>query len=280
MTIGERIKIFRENSDMTQEVLAAKIGTTKQTIYKYENNVITNIPSDKIERLADIFGISPIVLMGWDNDFAVIEQELYKANARNILNNPSSSIKEKCLAKIQEYLCLFARSVKLTKSQGQEFHPDFNTYISMMLNQERQKRNMDIEVYNELKKEYGTCPGIEEGSSYWYSKRNVVVDNDNDNNDDDDENEIDLKLDLNKSEEEMIEKYRCLDNSGKETVTSVLDIQYNRCMSNTTDERCTVSDNVVAYKTPILNAAHERTDIEVTDEMRQHDEDIMDDENF
>ena len=29
-----------------------------------------------------------------------------------------------------------------------------------------------------------------------------------------------------------------------------------------------------------LNAAHERTDIEVTAEMRQHDDDIMDDENF
>jgi len=30
----------------------------------------------------------------------------------------------------------------------------------------------------------------------------------------------------------------------------------------------------------LLNAAHERTDIEVTDEMRKHDDDIMDDENF
>lgn len=29
-----------------------------------------------------------------------------------------------------------------------------------------------------------------------------------------------------------------------------------------------------------LNAAHERTDIEVTDEMKKHDEDIMDDDNF
>lgn len=29
-----------------------------------------------------------------------------------------------------------------------------------------------------------------------------------------------------------------------------------------------------------LNAAHERTDIEVTDEMRKHDDDIMDDDNF
>lgn len=30
----------------------------------------------------------------------------------------------------------------------------------------------------------------------------------------------------------------------------------------------------------IINAAHERTDLEVTDEMRKHDDDIMDDENF
>lgn len=29
-----------------------------------------------------------------------------------------------------------------------------------------------------------------------------------------------------------------------------------------------------------IQAAHERTDIEVTDEMRQYDDDIMDDENF
>lgn len=46
-------------------------------------------------------------------------------------------------------------------------------------------------------------------------------------------------------------------------------------------------DNMVLLKKvyprvhePLLNAAHERTDIEVTDEMRQHDDDIMGDENF
>ena len=29
-----------------------------------------------------------------------------------------------------------------------------------------------------------------------------------------------------------------------------------------------------------LNAAHERTDIEVTDDMKKHDDDIMDDDDF
>ena len=30
----------------------------------------------------------------------------------------------------------------------------------------------------------------------------------------------------------------------------------------------------------ITQAAHERTDIEVTDEMKKHDDDIMDDDGF
>lgn len=67
MTIGERIKYLREGRHMTQEELALKIGTTKQTIYKYENNIITNIPSDKIEAMAAVLSVSPVVLMGWNN---------------------------------------------------------------------------------------------------------------------------------------------------------------------------------------------------------------------
>lgn len=34
------------------------------------------------------------------------------------------------------------------------------------------------------------------------------------------------------------------------------------------------------FEEPILNAAHERTDIDITEEMKKTDEDIMDDENF
>lgn len=39
------------------------------------------------------------------------------------------------------------------------------------------------------------------------------------------------------------------------------------------------SERLLTYKN-ILNAAHERTDIEVTEEMKKHDDNIMDDENF
>lgn len=65
---GDKIKNLRINNKMTLEEVGEKIGVSKQTLYKYENNIITNIPSDKIEGLAKVFNISPAVIMGWDKD--------------------------------------------------------------------------------------------------------------------------------------------------------------------------------------------------------------------
>jgi repressor LexA len=67
MTIGERIKKCRKNLRMSQEELAIKLNTTKQAIYKYESNIVTNIPMDKIEVMSSIFGVTPSYLMGWDD---------------------------------------------------------------------------------------------------------------------------------------------------------------------------------------------------------------------
>ena len=66
MTVGDRIKELREKSDMTQVELADKINASKQTVYKYENNVVTNIPSDTIEKIAKVFNVSEAYLMGWE----------------------------------------------------------------------------------------------------------------------------------------------------------------------------------------------------------------------
>ena len=49
MTVGERIQLLRKKTGMSQIDFATKINVSKQTLYKYENNLITNIPSDKIE---------------------------------------------------------------------------------------------------------------------------------------------------------------------------------------------------------------------------------------
>lgn len=67
MTVGERIKKEREKFNISQTELAQKIGVSKQTLYKYETNIITNIPSDTIERTANVLNCSPAYLMGWDD---------------------------------------------------------------------------------------------------------------------------------------------------------------------------------------------------------------------
>lgn len=67
MTISNKIKRLRKAAKISQVELAKKLGTTKQTIYKYENGLITNIPSDKIEIMASLFDTTPQYLMGWED---------------------------------------------------------------------------------------------------------------------------------------------------------------------------------------------------------------------
>ena len=52
MTVGDRIRERREYLGISQIELAKRIHVLKQTLYKYEMNIITNIPSDKIEKMA------------------------------------------------------------------------------------------------------------------------------------------------------------------------------------------------------------------------------------
>ena len=75
-------------------------------------------------------------------------------------------------------------------------------------------------------------------------------------------------FDIKPSEIEHIKKYRALDAHGKDMVDTVLIKEYDRCI---TGEKITNIDR--SYLIP--NAAHERTDIDVTDDMVKHDDDIM-----
>lgn len=66
MNIGQRIKEARERKGLTQEELGKFCNSTKQTIYKYETGIVTNIPTDKIEQIADALNVLPQYLTGWE----------------------------------------------------------------------------------------------------------------------------------------------------------------------------------------------------------------------
>lgn len=69
----------------------------------------------------------------------------------------------------------------------------------------------------------------------------------------------------------LIKKYRSLDPHGKDMVGTVLNKEFDRCQSMKKAEITPLPDR--SYLDPV--AAHERTDIEVTDEMRQYDDELM-----
>lgn len=105
--------------------------------------------------------------------------------------------------------------------------------------------------------------------------------------------EILYSYELKASEFEHIEKYRSLDPHGQQTVNIVLDRELDRTgqlleaqnritelegqASKLTELQSKIQKDK-SYLRPV--AAHERTDIEVTDEMRKADDDLMNDEDL
>ncbi|MBR2971755.1 MAG: helix-turn-helix domain-containing protein [Clostridia bacterium] len=65
---SSKLKELRKSKGMTLDELAEMIGTSKQTIHRYENGTITNVPPEKVESLASALGTTPGELMGWDSE--------------------------------------------------------------------------------------------------------------------------------------------------------------------------------------------------------------------
>ena len=65
-TQGRRIRQLREKQGLSLEDLGKAIGTTRQNIFKYESGDITNIPYDKLKKIADTLGTDPWYILGWE----------------------------------------------------------------------------------------------------------------------------------------------------------------------------------------------------------------------
>ena len=70
---GDRIRELRIQHDMTLDDVARYLGINRQAVYKYEQGIVTNIPLDKIEKMADLFGTTPDYIAGWSDE----EKPLY-----------------------------------------------------------------------------------------------------------------------------------------------------------------------------------------------------------
>ena len=66
MKMGDKIRCHRQNKHLTLDEVASKVGVSRQTMSRYETGVINNIPSDKLEKIAEVLDITPAYIMGWD----------------------------------------------------------------------------------------------------------------------------------------------------------------------------------------------------------------------
>lgn len=73
MEMGEIIKELRIKNDLTMEQLADRLGVGKSAVNKWEKGYVTNIKRPTIKKMAEIFGVSPAYLMGYET-FDTAEQ--------------------------------------------------------------------------------------------------------------------------------------------------------------------------------------------------------------
>lgn len=81
---GIRLRQLREERGLSRTALAKKLGVSKETVYRYENNV--QVPSlDRTKQIAVILRTSIDYLVGLDNQYTLKFPELSKEQ-RNALN--------------------------------------------------------------------------------------------------------------------------------------------------------------------------------------------------
>ena len=99
MTIGQRIKAYRESKGWSLSELAKRTGySSRSTIYYIETGK-TELNSSSVMKFAEVFGITPTELLGWgkplpDEDLALIEEVCQDVTLYNRLMDYVRKLKE------------------------------------------------------------------------------------------------------------------------------------------------------------------------------------------
>lgn len=99
MKTGDKIRLLRLKNKMSQEELGKKLNISKQAVYKYEKDIIDEIPLSKIKLLADIFQVSPAYLTGWEH----VEPTVQKAVKIPVLGRVAAGIPIEAIEDVLDY---------------------------------------------------------------------------------------------------------------------------------------------------------------------------------
>ena len=108
MTRGQRIKAKREELNIPQTDFAKRVNISKQTLYKYENDIVTNIPYDKVVEMANALGVTPAYIFGWEGPSA--EERLLNAYINNAQDQEFLDLYHKADPVIRQAVLNFLRN--------------------------------------------------------------------------------------------------------------------------------------------------------------------------
>lgn len=260
--VGNRIKQARTLRNLTLDDVANEIGVAKSTVQRYENGLIIKPKLPVLQAIADSLRVNPAWISGQDvpmtNDDSLnslLKCRLDEINMTLEDVSKKSGVSLHWLKHIDSFIPgEFGNDeigyTWITKVAGVIGLPG-STLRAALARQE-------IPVYD--------GPNLTPEEAFKQAQEDFKEQYRNDN----------TEILVSQTELEHICKYRFIDEKGKHTVDTVLEMEYIRCKPPI--ENSNVIKLGESYLEP--NAAHERTDIEVTDEMRKHDDDIMDDPDF
>ena len=85
LKIMKRIKEKRLELGLSFQELSRKTGISSSTLQRYETGYISNVPLSKLKPLSKALGVTPIYLMGWEDEKTEKAPELLE-DEKEILN--------------------------------------------------------------------------------------------------------------------------------------------------------------------------------------------------
>lgn len=76
MTVGQRIKLKREEKGLSQKELANLIGYESKSAVSYIESDKREVPFDKLSEIAKVLDVSPNWLLGWSEEPVFIQTDL------------------------------------------------------------------------------------------------------------------------------------------------------------------------------------------------------------
>jgi transcriptional regulator with XRE-family HTH domain len=247
--IGDRIKQARTLRNYTLDDIANEIGVTKSTIQRYENGLISKPKLPVLQSIADSLKVNPAWISGQDIPMEIDDSLVSILNRR--IEETGMTLEEVAEKAGVSLRWLQRIDTFMPGEYGfdDEIGYEWITRVAEVLGLPGSTLRAALALQEAP---FYTGPVLSAEEALRQAQEDFKEPITEDNN---------RKSFISKAEHEHIKRYRSLDEKGKHTVDTILQMEYNRCSS-----------------AGILNAAH--ADENATEEEKQHDEDIMNDDEF